>query len=104
MEQTESNSIKIKRSRQEIAQLLKEYDKSQGMTAKDFCQKHQISEGAFYSARKRQRSKKDEPQKSGFIALQPPAGKERPGVLFAEVKGIRLYQAVPVEYLKTLAS
>jgi len=36
--------------------------------------------------------------------LQPPAGKERPGVLFAEVKGIKLYQAVPAEYLKMLAS
>jgi hypothetical protein len=104
MEQTEPRSIKIKRTRQEIAQLLREYDKSQGITAKDFCQKHQISEGAFYSARKRQRSKNDEPQKAGFIALQPPAGKERSGVLFAEVKGIRLYQAVPAEYLKTLAS
>ena len=104
MEQTAPNPIKIRRTRQEITQLLREFDKSQGMTAKDFCQKHQISEGAFYSARKRQRSKKDEPQKSGFIALQPPAGKERSGVLFAEVKGIRLYQTVPAEYLKTLAS
>jgi|SRR6185437_3591500 len=104
MEQTAPESIKIKRTRQEIVQLLREYDKSQGMTAKEFCQKHQISEGAFYSARKRQRSKNDEAQKSGFIALQPPAGKERSGVLFAEVKGIRLYQAVPAEYLKMLAS
>jgi hypothetical protein len=104
MEQTEPKSIKSKRTRQEMAQLLREYDKGQGISAKDFCQKHQISEGAFYSARKRQRSKNEEPQKSGFIAMQPPAGKERSGVLFAEVKGIKLYQAVPAEYLKTLAS
>ena len=104
MEQTEPKSIKSKRTRQEMAQLLREYDKSQGISAKDFCRKHQISEGAFYSARKRQRSKNEEPHKSGFIAMQPPAGKERSGVLFAEVKGIRLYQAVPAEYLKTLAS
>jgi hypothetical protein len=104
MEQPEPKSIKSKRTRQEMAQLLREYDKSQGMTAKDFCRKHQISEGAFYSARKRQRSKNEEPQKSGFIAMQPSAGKERSGVLFAEVKGIKLYQAVPAEYLKTLAS
>jgi hypothetical protein len=104
MEQTAPKPIKIKRTRQEITQLLREYDKSQGMTAKEFCQKHQISEGAFYSARKRHRSTKGAPEKSGFISLQLPAGKERSGVLFAEVKGIRLYQAVPAEYLKTLAS
>jgi hypothetical protein len=104
MEQTAPKPVKIRRTRQEISQLLREYDKSPGMTAKDFCQKHQISEGAFYSARKRQASKKGDSRKSGFIALQPPAGKERSGVLFAEVKGIRLYQAVPAEYLKTLAS
>jgi hypothetical protein len=104
MDQTEPKPVKIKRTRQEVAQLLREFDKSQGITAKDFCQKHQISEGAFYSARKRQRSKNEEPQKSAFIPLPPPAGKERSGVLFAEVKGIRLYQAVPAEYLKTLAS
>jgi hypothetical protein len=104
MEQTEPKPVKIRRTRQEISQLLKEFDKSQGMTAKDFCQKHQISEGAFYSARKRHRSTKRELRKPGFIALQPPSGKERSGILFAEVKGIRLYQAVPAEYLKTLAS
>jgi len=104
MEQTAPEPIKIRRTRQEITQLLREFDKSQGMTAKDFCQKHQITEGAFYSARKRQDSKKGDSGKPGFIALQPPAGKERSGVLFAEVKGIRLYQAVPAEYLKTLAS
>ena len=104
MEKTAPEPIKIRRTRQEITQLLREFDKSQGMTAKDFCQKHQITEGAFYSARKRQDSKKGDSGKPGFIALQPPAGKERSGVLFAEVKGIRLYQAVPAEYLKTLAS
>jgi hypothetical protein len=104
MEQTATKPANIRRTRQEIAQLLTEFDKSQGMTAKDFCRKHQISEGAFYSARKRQASKKGDSRKSGFIALPPPAGKERSGVLFAEVKGIRLYQAVPAEYLKTLAS
>ena len=104
MEQTAPNPIKIRRTRQEITQLLREFDKSQGMTAKDFCQKHQITEGAFYSARKRQASKKGDSGKPGFIALQPPAGKERSGVLFAEVKGIKLFQAVPAEYLKTLAS
>jgi hypothetical protein len=104
MEQTESTPIKIRRTRKQITQLLKEYDKSEGVTAKEFCRKHHISEGAFYSARKRHRSKDAEPRKPKFIAFQPAAAKESPGVLFAEVKGIRLYQTVPAEYLKTLAS
>jgi len=104
MEQTEVKPVKIRRTRQQITQLLRAYDKSEGITVKDFCRKHDISEGAFYSARKRHRPKNAEPRTSGFIAFQPPAAKESASVLFAEVKGIRLYQAVPAEYLKTLAS
>jgi hypothetical protein len=104
MEQTEAKPVKIRRSRQQITQLLKEYDKSPGVTVKEFCGKHQIGEGAFYSARKRYRSKIVEPRKSGFIAIRPAPANEAAGNLFAEVKGIKLYQAVPAEYLKTLAS
>lgn len=104
MEQTAAKPVKMRRTRQQITQLLKEYDKSPGITVKEFCRKHQIGEGAFYSARKRHRSQNADPRKSGFIAIQPAPANEAAGNLFAEVKGIKLYQAVPAEYLKTLVS
>jgi hypothetical protein len=73
------------------------------MTVKDFCSLHQISEGSFYSARKRHRSAGTLKEKSsGFISIGRPAIKEPIGVLFAEVNGIKLYQAVPADYLKAL--
>jgi hypothetical protein len=104
MEQTESKPIKVRRTKKQITQLLKEYDKSDGITAKEFCRKHHISEGAFYSARKRHRSQNAESSKSGFIAFKTVTAKEPSVNLFAEVNGIKLYQAVAAEYLKTLAS
>lgn len=74
------------------------------MTVKAFCKLHQISEGSFYSARKRYRSSVTSLSKqSGFIAIAPPVAlKESGSGLFAEVKGIKLYQAVPADYLKAL--
>jgi hypothetical protein len=40
----------------------------------------------------------------GFIPITTPLLKESTNALFAEVNGIRIYQAVPADYLKTLAS
>ena len=76
-----------------MVELLNEYDTTQGMTIKEFCKLHQINEGSFYAARKRMRdiAKK---QSSGFVALSTPTLKESAGSLFAEVNGIKLYQAV----------
>lgn len=91
--------------KQQMLELLSKYDKTSGMTVKAFCQLHQISEGSYYyySGRKRYRSSVTSRSKqSGFIAITQPAGKESVNSLFAEVKGIKLYQAVPADYLKAL--
>lgn len=90
-----------RRSKRQILNLLREFDNSQGITAKDFCKQHQISEGTFYSARKRNNSPSQQP--TGFIALPVAGSKENPAILFAEVGKIRLYQQVPADYLKALA-
>lgn len=103
MDQLNDKNITSRHSRIQMLEMLDEYDKTKGMTIKEFCKLRQISEGSFYSARKRQRaggSRKK--QSSGFIAITSPALKETAGNLFAEVNGIRLYQAVPPEYLKAL--
>lgn len=105
MEQSEQKASGGRRSRQEFTALLKEFEKSKGVTVKAFCASHNIGEGAFYSFRKRYYHKNAKPDKpAGFIHIKPTDGNGRPGGLFAEVRGIKLYQPVSADYLKTLAS
>ena len=103
MEQTNGNQPLSRPDKAKVLDLLKEYDKSRGITIKAFCKLHQISEGSFYSARSRHRAPGVPKQKtSGFIALTAPVFKEPSPTLFAEVNGIKLYQSVPADYLKAL--
>ena len=103
MEQNSGTQVITRRTKTQILELLRAYDKNHGLTVKAFCQRHKVSEGAFYTARKRFRSTGISPQqRSGFIAIAQPASKEPTGTLFAEVNGIKLYQAVPADYLKAL--
>ena len=103
MEQTTEKPSTSRRSRHQVIALLNEYDNSRGMSVKEFCKLHQISKSAFNSARNRHRAApKSKPQPSGFIAISSPANKEPSNTLFAEVKGIKLYQAVTANYLKAL--
>ena len=92
-----------RRTRQEVIQLLDEYDKTTGITVKAFCEHHQINESAFYSARKRRLSQSPARKKAaGFMEIKPSSAEGVPSTLFAEVNGIRIYQAVPAAYLKSL--
>jgi hypothetical protein len=101
----EQKQVTSRRSRQEMTRLLNEYDKVTGITVKAFCELHQINEGAFYSARKRQRAQSPAQRKvAGFVEIRPTAPEGCANNLFAEVNGIRIYQAVPAAYLKSLAS
>jgi hypothetical protein len=86
-----------------MLELLAEYDKTQGMTIKAFCKLHKVTEGSFYTARKRYRSAAiSKQQSSRFIPIGRTAFNESAAILFAEVNGIKLYQAVPADYLKSL--
>jgi hypothetical protein len=103
MDQLNDKKITSRHNKTQMLEMLDEYDKTKGMTIKEFCKLRQISEGSFYTARKRYRARgRAKKQSSGFIAITSPALKEPAGSLFAEVNGIRLYQAVPAEYLKAL--
>ena len=105
MEQTEKKPLAGQRNKEEILHLLAEYEESHGLTIKQFCQQHDISEGVFYSYRSRYGVKHQSKSKSGgFIAITAPVPKDSTNTLFAEVNGIKIYQAVPADYLKTLAS
>ena len=105
MEQTEKKPGSSKRTREQILQTVAKYEKSHGLTVKEFCRQHGISEGSFYSFRSRYGFKNQSKDKTGgFIAITTPVLKDSTNALFAEVNGIRIYQAVPADYLKTLAS
>jgi hypothetical protein len=89
---------------EEILKLLEEFEYSDGMSVKAFSSLHGVSEATFYNWRKRYSGKKGDNRKSaGFIEILPSASGPSVG-LFAEIRGIKLFQAVPAEYLKTLLS
>lgn len=104
MEQTAKKPILVRHSQEQIEAILALYDKKHGLTVKEFCRLHRISENTFYSTRSRHRSTSHSAQKAGFIALTSSLPQEPSNTLFAQVGSIKIYQAVPAEYLKALAS
>jgi len=101
-----SRVVRPRRKHAEMESFLKQFEKSTGLSVKDFCREHNLAENSFYSFRKRyrQRSSKEPTSVGRFITLEatgPMAASDR---LFAEVKGIKLYQPVTAEYLKLLCS
>jgi hypothetical protein len=103
MEQLNNKAAQPRRRKEQIALLLKLHESHTG-TTKDFCKQHNISEGAFYAARKRHsiQSTRTQQQGSGFTALTQPAFKAAHAGLFASVGEIKIYQAVTPGYLKAL--
>ena len=106
LEQTEKRSRASRLDKDQFLQLLVEYEKTPDQTLKEFCSKQGINRTAFYYYRSRYQPQKSPNKKatSGFITITAPVQKEPSPPLFAEVKGIKIYQAVPADYLKTLAS
>ncbi len=93
------------RSEQEIFTAMEEFEKAGDISMKEFCEMHQISEATFYNWQKRYRLKdavKDEPQ--GFVNVSIADDHSTEEGLFAEVRGIKLYQFVEAAYLKELLS
>ncbi|MHA4809594.1 IS66 family insertion sequence element accessory protein TnpA [Flavitalea flava] len=93
------------RSESEILKALADFERSGGMSIKEFALKYQVSEATFYNWRKKYRSKnavKDQPR--GFIAVSVPLDNtgEQPEPVFATYRGITFYQWVEPAYLKTL--
>lgn len=99
MEQN-ANTPRSRRNRQQILELLSEFENST-MSVTDFCNLHKISKGAFQQWKVRHGKRQS--KQAGFAQLQVsvPVGKHAEG-LFAEVKGIKIYQPVAAAYLKEL--
>ena len=97
------DQLQNKRNRRtslEIKQLFEDFTRS-GISAKEFCKVQGISTGVFYKWRSRYGAK-PAAKPGAFIKLNVPTLPEQPPPLFAEVKGIKIYQAVTASYLKEL--
>ena len=101
METIVAKQTRVIRREPEILHLLDEFAKS-NISVKDFCKTNGISAATFYNWRNRYGTKAEERStEPGFATLQITATTSE-AVLFAEVKGIRIYQPVPASYLKEL--
>lgn len=94
--------VRIRRTESEICSLMGMFDKG-GMTIKDFCELHIISDATFYNWRKKYPPIKTA-SSEGFIEIIPslPSRALPEERLFAKVGEIYLYQPVAPDYLKSL--
>lgn len=103
MEQSSNKSLRLRRTQDQIHQLLEEFDRV-NLSVSDFCVLHHISRTTFHKWQSRyERKAVGNSKPVGFVRLkiQTP-DPNSPGVLFAEVHGIKLYQPVTASYLKEL--
>ncbi len=104
METISAKMVRIFRGEETILNILSEYRKS-NLSIKAFCIENNIAAATFHTWKKKYSSKhKGKPdQGRGFTALQiTPSVPDMEPVLFAEVKGIKIYQPVTAVYLKAL--
>jgi hypothetical protein len=111
MEQAKQDTISRRPplNKLEVFKLLEEFEINDKITARDFCAQHHMTHSSFYYWLKRYRNRHvDSSVSKGFVSLMVKtkslSSTSSPGCLFAEVNGIRLYQVVPAEYLKSLVS
>ena len=102
MEQPIVRMARTRRTQQQIRDLLSEFDGA-GCTVKEFCQLKGISQGNFQRWKSRRKETvlvKTTPSGFAKIMVRSPSSDH----LFAEVNGIRFFQAVSAAYLKELIS
>jgi hypothetical protein len=94
---------RIQRTEQEIFSLMEQFESSEGITVKEFCEMQEISNPTFYNWQKQYRNRHAEPKDKGFMTLTVAPAPEPSGpALFAEVGFIKIYAQVPAAYLKEL--
>ena len=97
----EKAAQQVRRSAADIEAIITEYEKS-GMSERSFCRLHQIRKAYFKRWLIRYGSKRPK----GFVPVnvpEPPTAKQSSGI-FAEYRGIKIYQKVDASYLKSLIS
>jgi hypothetical protein len=102
MEQPKPAKSRIRRTQQQIQDLLNEFSKSD-CTVREFCRINEIGQATFHKWQSRLKSNAAKKSISpGFANVLIDSTSQ--GALFAEVKGIRVYQPVSAAYLKELIS
>ena len=100
MEQPIIAKARTRRTQQQIIDLLAEFDKAD-CTVKEFCQLKGISQGNFHKWKsRRKQTGLQKVRSSGFAKVF--VNRSSSDHLFAEVNGVRFYQAVSAAYLKEL--
>jgi hypothetical protein len=91
------------RTEQEIFSLMEQFESSEGVTAKEFCEMQDISSPTFYNWQRLYRNRSTDPKDKGFMTLVvPPLLGSATLSLFAEIGNIKIYAQVPAAYLKEL--
>lgn len=98
MEQEQTK--RTRRTAAEIKNLLELFSQC-GLDAKEFCILHNIT-GSLFSKWHSRYGNPATGKKNNFVLLQGTSELQNSSFLFAEVKGIRIYQAVSASYLKEL--
>jgi hypothetical protein len=104
MEQIVNKLPRVRRTQEQIKQLLEEFKNGDKKVSK-FCELHRINNATFHKWQSRYKEKVQKKSKPGGftkIKIHTP-DLNLTGVLFAEVQGIKLYQPVTASYLKELA-
>ena len=99
MEQKDQKPLRPRRSKDQILELLDQFEKST-LPAKEFCLRHHINPAIFNKWKSRYKSKPIKKTTSGFATID--VASSSTVALFAEVKGIRIYQVVSASFLKEL--
>lgn len=99
----------VRRTKPQIIKLLKDFSSREGITIVEFCKLNDINKSNFYNWQKNYAIEEGKLVKpKGFVSLELPPALIQPAVnipsLFAEVRGVRLYQVVSSAYLKDLLS
>jgi hypothetical protein len=97
---------KQRKTEQEIIQLMEEFEASDSITVKEFCEMQDISNATFYNWQKIYRNRNQSEDTNGFVSLEVSTSpnEQTEATLFAEVKGIRFYKEVSASFLKELVS
>ena len=109
MEAAQLKTLRQRRSKQEVKDLLIAFEKSNS-TIKEFCEDQNLSYGVFQKWRSRHGSSA---RRKRTLTAQEFTKTEKPGfadvriipssaALFAEVNGIKIFQPVAASYLKEL--
>ena len=102
MEQAIQITGRSRRSKQQIQDLLSEFEKSKA-TAKDFCIQYSINPANFHKWKSRYKvAAVNKGKRAGFAKLDVGDSSILSGGLFAEVNGIKIFQPVSASFLKEL--